>query len=196
MYNLVIYILQLLLTQNKKVMKRAIYLFILFSITSCTQSNNRDGQTSNNQKSANEERMLEFYKVVMNGHNPALVDSFCTTDFIDHQPFAGYQGNITGLKNGMSDMITGFPDLNFNVDYIKSWGDTVIAKFRIKGTNSGPFMGTPATNKSIDVEGIDIVIIKNRKASEHWGYIEELKMMSQLGIGQTAGIDSVEKNHE
>lgn len=61
-------------------------------------------------------------------------------------------------------------------------GDTVLAYFTTTGTNSGPFMGKPATNKTISFEGVDIIRVKNGKAVEHWGVYDNLKMMQQLGM--------------
>ena len=43
-------------------------------------------------------------------------------------------------------------------------------------------MGMPATNKKIDVEGVDIIRFKNGKAVEHWGVYDNMKMMQQLGM--------------
>lgn len=172
-------------------MKKLTYLMILlFTVLSCTQEN-KQGKDAEN-ASRNEQRMMEFYQTVMNEHNPAMVDSFCTPDFVEHQPFPGYPADRIGLKMGLSELFTAFPDLTFTVDMIKSWSDTVITKIKMKGTNSGAFMGMPATNKSIEIEGVDIVVLKNGKATEHWGYSEEMKMMSQLGMGEFA----VEENEE
>jgi hypothetical protein len=50
------------------------------------------------------------------------------------------------------------------------------------GTNQGEFMGAPATGKSIEVSEIHIVRIVNGKAVEHWGLMEDMAMMQQLGL--------------
>jgi steroid delta-isomerase-like uncharacterized protein len=166
-------------------MKNFAYLLILFMpLFSCSRNENTGDMNDRKQQTYNEDRMREFYKKVINEHNPAMIDSFCTSDFKEHQPFPGQTADREGLKKGFSDMMTAFPDLTFDVDFVKSWGDTVIAKIRVKGTNSGMFMGMPATNKTIDVEGADIITIKDGKATQHWGYLEENKMMGQLGMGQ------------
>ena len=50
------------------------------------------------------------------------------------------------------------------------------------GTNSGPFMGMPATNKKVDIMGIDWIKWENGKFTDHWGAMEDMKMMTQLGM--------------
>ncbi len=183
-------------------MKKLTYLIIVFlPLFSCMQkenntTGNNENAGGNGQNMANEKKMTEFYQAVLNGHNPAMIDSFCSSSFMDHQPFPGYPPGIEGLKKGMADMMSAFPDMTCNIEMIKSWGDTVMAKFRMKGTNTGMFMGAPATNKAIDVEGIDIVVIKDGKATEHWGYMEEMKMMSQLGMGGESASKEEGEKHE
>jgi predicted ester cyclase len=173
-------------------MKKIFYLFILIvTAQACNQKENMNEEhgsnNGNNQTAANEERMREFYQTVINGHNPAMIDSFVTADFVEHQPWPGKSPDREGLKQGFTEMMAAFPDMHATVDMVKCWGDTVMAKFTMKGMNSGMFMGGPATNKEMNVEGVDIIRIKDGKAIEHWGYMEEMKMMNQLGMGQPAG---------
>jgi predicted ester cyclase len=170
-------------------MKNFIYLLILFiPFMSCKQKDNQSGDNmtteKNNNAAANEQRMAEFYAKVINAHNPAMIDSFCTSDYVEHSPFPGYSADREGLKKGFGDWMAGFPDMTATVDFVKCWGDTVLAKIHLKGTNSAMWMGAPATNKTMDVEGMDMVILRDGKATQHWGYMEEMKMMSQLGMGQ------------
>jgi steroid delta-isomerase-like uncharacterized protein len=75
-----------------------------------------------------------------------------------------------------------FPDSKTTVHVMGIAGDTVLAYFTTTGTNSGPFMGMPATNKTISFEGVDIIRVKNGMAVEHWGVYDNLKMMQQLGM--------------
>ena len=144
-------------------------------------SNNHEMKSSAGNAS-NEQRMQQFYEQVMNAHNPDMIDSFVTEDFVEHQPIPGYPADMTGLKAGLKDWMTSFPDLNFKVNSIKSWGDTVMAHITMSGTSSAPFAGMPATNKKFEINGVDIVVLKDGKAREHWGYMEEMKMMEQLGL--------------
>jgi predicted ester cyclase len=61
-------------------------------------------------------------------------------------------------------------------------GDKLIVRNRLIGTNSGPFMGMPATGKRAEVEGIDIVRMVNGMQAEHWGVFDAAGMMQQLGL--------------
>jgi hypothetical protein len=50
------------------------------------------------------------------------------------------------------------------------------------GTNSGPMGNMPATNKKINIKGIDIVALKDGKATQRWGYFDNMAMMMQMGM--------------
>jgi predicted ester cyclase len=53
---------------------------------------------------------------------------------------------------------------------------------RYTGTNRGEFMGMPATGKRVDVQLIDMFLFgDDGRAREHWGVIDSLAMMQQLG---------------
>lgn len=160
-------------------------LILLIASTMLMASCNR--QSTTDETTANKQRMQDFYDQVMNAHNPAMLDSFCTADFVDHQLDPRFPKGIEGLRAAFTDYFTAYPDLQVITNFMMAKGDTVIAHITLKGTNTGPSMGMPPTNKQINVEGVDIVIIKDGKAAEHWGYMEEMKMMQQLGMMPPAG---------
>ncbi len=44
-------------------------------------------------------------------------------------------------------------------------------------------MGVPSTGKSVDIQGIDIIRFgDDGLAHEHWGVMDGLSMMQQLGV--------------
>ena len=75
-----------------------------------------------------------------------------------------------------------FPDMRMDVEEVLTSGDKAIVRARVTGTHQGEFMGMPATGKSFDVKLIDIMRFGNDGlAHEHWGVIDALAMMQQLG---------------
>jgi steroid delta-isomerase-like uncharacterized protein len=124
-----------------------------------------------------------FYNEVMNSHNLAGVKSFCTTDFIDHNPSPGHTGKgLDDLTAQLNEMITALPDFHVTTDLMIADGDTVVAYLTMTGTNTGPFGNMPASNKPVKINGVDIVRIKDGKAAERWGVFDNLTMMSQMGM--------------
>lgn len=61
-------------------------------------------------------------------------------------------------------------------------GDKAVARLRVTGTHRGPFMGLPATGKRVEVVAIDNIRFGDEgPAREHWGVVDQLAMMQQLG---------------
>ncbi len=61
-------------------------------------------------------------------------------------------------------------------------GDKVVVRGTWSGTHKGEFMGIAPTGKSVSFGVIDIVRIAGGKVVEHWGQMDNLRMMQQLGV--------------
>ena len=104
-------------------------------------------------------------------------------DFVDHEPVPGIPPTKAGTKELLTVMRAGFPDMRFDVEDILADGDKVVARLHVTGTQTGSFMGIPATGRRIDVAAIDIVrFAEDGLAHEHWGVMDVMSIMQQLGV--------------
>jgi steroid delta-isomerase-like uncharacterized protein len=104
-------------------------------------------------------------------------------DFVDHEPVPGIPPTKAGTKDLLTGMRAGFPDMRFDVEDILADGDKVVARLHVTGTQTGSFMGIPATGRKIDVAAIDIVrFADDGLAHEHWGVMDVMSIMQQLGV--------------
>ena len=163
-------------------MKNLIYILIIaVSIASC---NNMADQSAKKSETANKDRVAQFYEKVVNAHNVDMIDSFCTADFVNHNPSMNHAGKGSDdLKAEFKEFFAGFPDIKMTPDFMFAEGDKVAVHYIMTGTNSGS-MGPnmPATGKTINIEGIDLLQIKDGKATDRWGFGDDMKMMTQLGM--------------
>jgi steroid delta-isomerase-like uncharacterized protein len=130
----------------------------------------------------NKATVREFIEAVFNQHDVDAADKFLAPDVVDHNPWPGFPATVQGFKDGTRAFLTGFPDARIEIDEMLADGDRVIIRNRLVGTNSGPFMGMPATGKHVDVEGIDIVRIVDGRQTEHWGLFDAAAMLQQMGV--------------
>ena len=118
----------------------------------------------------------------INAHD---VDGFCeylADDFVEHEVGPGLSPTKEGVREFFTIYIRGFPDLHFEAEDILASGDRVVGRVRCTGTQSGEFMGMPATGKGVTVQAIDIIRFgDDGLAHEHWGVFDALGMMQQLG---------------
>lgn len=153
---------------------------IAFIVLSC---NNETDHSMASGANANKERFQQFYDEVINAHNTAMIDSFVTADFVDHNPSPGHTGKgIEDVKAMFNEMLTAIPDIKATTNFMVTSGDTLTAYVTMSGTNTGPMGTMPPTNKSFKINGIDIIVMKDGKATERWGVFEDLSMMTQLGL--------------
>ncbi len=131
----------------------------------------------------NKALVRRFYDEVMNQGNLDLIDELVAPDFVEHQVFPGLP--TTGpesVKAGIGMFRSAFPDLRMAADDMIAEGDKVAVRATMSGTHRGEFMGIPATNKSFSITAIDIVEIRDGKATAHWGEVDQGAMMEQLGL--------------
>jgi steroid delta-isomerase-like uncharacterized protein len=87
-----------------------------------------------------------------------------------------------GLKAYLTLLRTAFPDLHGTIENIVADEDKVALRSTLHGTHRGPFMGIAPTGKEVTVQAFDFFRVADDKIVEHWGSIEELDLLQQLGV--------------
>jgi steroid delta-isomerase-like uncharacterized protein len=117
--------------------------------------------------------------------NAGDIDGFGThlaDDFVDHEELPGHEPNKEGAIAFFRMFVAAFPDLRMTVEDVITSGDKAVARVRAAGTHQGPFMGMSASGRRIDVSLIDIMSFgSDGRVREHWGVLDQLTMMQQLG---------------
>ena len=131
---------------------------------------------------AREDAVTAMFKMYESGSTEGL-ENYMAEGFVDHTPPPGMEvKGMQGFKDMMATMIKGWSNNKVSIHSMAHQGDNVFVHYNWAGDNTGEMMGMPATNKSIDVAGVEIFKFDGAKATEHWGYFEEMKMMTQLGL--------------
>jgi steroid delta-isomerase-like uncharacterized protein len=104
-------------------------------------------------------------------------------DFVEHEVTPGLAPTKEGVKDFFRMQLAAFPDLRMDVEDVVASGDKVVTRLRYTGTQTGAFMGMPASGKSADVQLIDIFRFDgDGRVGEHWGVIDLMALMQQLGF--------------
>jgi steroid delta-isomerase-like uncharacterized protein len=119
---------------------------------------------------------------VFNQGNVGRVDEILAPDFIEREQLPpGMPGGREGVKVLTTVMRGAFPDLKVTIDDVIADGDKVVARQTWSGTHKGEFMGVPPTGKRVSFGVIDIIRIAGGKFVEHWGQMDGMGLMQQLG---------------
>jgi steroid delta-isomerase-like uncharacterized protein len=128
----------------------------------------------------------ELMKSAYDQLNAGDIDGFSqmlSEDFVEHEAAPGLAPTKEGVIQFFTMYKAAFPDLHFEPLQSFVNGDTAAVYVRATGTHQGEFMGIPATGKSIDVTGVDIVRFGDDGVGrEHWGVFDAMAMMQQLGV--------------
>jgi steroid delta-isomerase-like uncharacterized protein len=123
-----------------------------------------------------------LYELINAGDIGGFADHL-SDDFVEHEQTPGLQPTKEGVKQFFRMQIAAFPDMHLAVEDVFESGPKVVARVRYRGTNTAEFMGTPATGKKVDVQLIDMFLFgADGRVHEHWGVIDALAMMQQLGL--------------
>jgi len=128
------------------------------------------------------ELIQRFYTEMLGEGDLSKIDELVTDGVVDHEEgLPGQPEGKEGVAFFVNAMRSAFSDLRATVDQSLESGDLASAHVTITGKHTGEFMGVPATDKSFEIEAIDIIRIENGKCAEHWGVTDNMALMQQIG---------------
>jgi steroid delta-isomerase-like uncharacterized protein len=128
--------------------------------------------------------ILSAFVEAFSSGNLSALDEIRAPDMVDHSTAAtrnqsygleGFKGRVNGHRLGM-------PDLQFSISNMILQGDLMASQWEMKGTNTGPYLGRPASGNSIRILGMNLERLDHGKIVEHWSYPDKLALMQQLGV--------------
>ena len=110
------------------------------------------------------------------------VDDFLAEDYVDHDPPFGTSGGREGMRGAGAMFRTAFPDWHSDLGLLVAEDDLVVEQFTASGTQRGEIMGVPASGHTVTLRGMQIFRIRDGRIAERWGRLDELGLLSQLGL--------------
>jgi steroid delta-isomerase-like uncharacterized protein len=88
-----------------------------------------------------------------------------------------------GLKENFTGFFTAFPDVKFELVGLHAISESsFLWRWVMHATNSGPYRGFPASGKTINLPGCEIIETRGDKVFRVQGYFDRLTMMAQMGL--------------
>lgn len=94
------------------------------------------------------------------------------------QPIVGLEAN----KEFNKSLFQGFPNIRQKIEDVIVEGDKVVYRTTLQGTNTGEFLGTPPTGKSVKVNDFTQLRISDDRITEIWYECNLLEVMQQMGL--------------
>lgn len=124
----------------------------------------------------------QFDEEIINGHNLDAISKWFADDFVDHLEIPGMPSGVEGVIARHQMLFTAMPNIHIDVHEVIAEGDLAAGRFTITGTDTGGFMGMPATNRAVSVTGMDFMRFREDRIVEHWGEMDMMGLFQQLGL--------------
>ena len=126
--------------------------------------------------------LMNSFVEFINTANPILAEELVALDAQFHIPGrpeplqgpAGYLEIIAMMRGG-------FPDIQWTLEETIAEGHKIAARFTMRGTHMGEFLGVPPTGKTISVQAINFYRIANAQIVEERGQPDLLGLLQQIG---------------
>jgi steroid delta-isomerase-like uncharacterized protein len=113
-------------------------------------------------------------------------DELIAEDFIYHgPPMLGEVRGREGFKQLLGGFRAAFPNFETEVKMLIAEGDVVAAWHTHRGQHEGEFAGVPPTGKMVEVNGLELLRVRNGQIAEFWHMDDFLGLMQQIGAGPT-----------
>ncbi len=115
------------------------------------------------------------------GGNLALAEELVAHDAAG--PHGGqFPPGPEGWKREIELVRSGLPDLQVQVVEMVEEGDAIAVWWRSRGTHSGTLFGIAPTGKQVEIDGLSLFHVRDRKLSDHLSLEDHFSLMTQLGI--------------
>lgn len=143
-----------------------------------------DGTLIKDTMNENKSIVQRLFNEVFNNKKDEVLEEIVSGTFVAHHPAfpEGIHG-IKGLQNMVLDFRKGFPDIHYEIqDIVADGGDRVAVRWIATGTNTGKFLGMPASKRAVQITGTDIFKITDRKIAEAWVNSDFMTLFQQLHV--------------
>ena len=93
------------------------------------------------------------------------------------EPLQGPSGYLAliGMMRG------GFPDIQWTLEETIAEGEKIAARFTMRGTHQGTFLGVPPTGRKIEVKAMNFYRLSGGQFVEEHGQPDLLGVLQQIG---------------
>jgi steroid delta-isomerase-like uncharacterized protein len=117
-----------------------------------------------------------------NARTLTAADDLFTPDLVMHSVRRGDIFGLEAVRAFWESTYIAYPDVQVTAKDLIADGDLCVAHYTFSGTNKGPIDETPATNKSVNFEMVQMHRVENGKVAEIWQFYNPLIPLQQLGL--------------
>jgi steroid delta-isomerase-like uncharacterized protein len=124
--------------------------------------------------------LLRRHEEAFNARDGDGVAEAVADDFVFHVMGRDIVG-AAAYRESFAPLWEAFPDARNEIVHLVAEGERVAALVRTTGTNTGSFMGLPASGNAVDFLGITFERVSGGQRREAWAVPDMLGLMQQVG---------------
>ena len=128
-----------------------------------------------------------FVEEVLGRGDFAALNALAAPDCADHAESPGPAPCPEALAQFLVTWRAAFPDLALTVEDLVAAGDRVAARWTLRGTHRGAFLGLPPTGRRVAAGGLELYRLAEGKIVERWAVVDTLGLLRQLGAAPSDG---------
>jgi len=132
-------------------------------------------------RESNTSVIRRFTSEFINTASPTLATELIAAHAVFHAPGIPPLRGPDGYLALLGMLRSGFPDVQWTLEDAVSEEDKVAARFTMRGTHTGAFMGIPPSGKPFAVTSMGIYRIANGQIVEEHGLPDMLGILQQIG---------------
>lgn len=155
-------------------------LLILAKIIGAQQvnDNNNKKYKDMNAIDKNKEVVRKVFEQSLNKRNMALLKELVSEDYTG----LGGKKGASAFAEPVALLIQAFPDIRWDIESIIGENETVVVRWKLKGTHTSPFNGIVATGKLITNTGIGYYELYDGKIINSQVHTDRLGFLQELGV--------------
>ena len=134
------------------------------------------------------ETVRRLYEEAWNKRRLEVLSDLVSPSHALHGPnISGSSIGPEAYKRQVALFVAAFPDLRWTIEDTVTEKDKVVVVWNFTGTHKSEFMGVPATNKKVSVDGITVHEIGKGKIMDSYVNWDIWGLMQQLGVVPAQG---------
>lgn len=121
---------------------------------------------------------VSFYERI-SGHDAAGAAALVAADYVGHGMGGG--GGPDSVQRDVETWLQAVPDLEIVIRDVIAQGDRAVVRMHLRGTHRGVFAGIPASERSFEIGGTDVLRVADGRIVEAWTLCDLASMFAQIG---------------
>lgn len=128
----------------------------------------------------NKQVVIKFNKEFFESGNTEITKELLSDSFTNHTAPPNAPKDASVMINFITVFHKSFSNISVQIDEVLAEADKVSLRKTISATHTGEFMGKTATGKTVEMNVIEIDILKDGKITDHWSRNDFMQVVQGL----------------